>query len=326
MAAFNRIRASLRAAVLIGLAALVCLGDAQAQAPESAASLDEIVVSGERAGPGLWHIQGPNAEVWILGTVSPLPRDITWRSAQVEQILGHANLVLVSKPFEIGIIRELWLFITQRSLLIVPGGRSLRDVMAPDLYARFARLRALYSADPDKWSRYRPIIATAFLEQAALHQVGLSARLNVGNEVRALARKHDVRVEEIKIAGVGDFLEALKTMAPDTEHKCVGAALGTIETGLPRLVSRAAAWVTGDIARIQSLPESAEVDACLAALAGDTRAGDLLARIRGTWVAAIEEHLRRGEVTLAVVNMDLLLQPGGLLDRLRSDGYSVDAP
>lgn len=297
---------------------------AEPQEPE--ASIDEIVVNGERTGPGLWHIHGAKGETWVLGTVSPLPRGISWRSAQVEQILGGANLVLVSKPFEIGIIREMWLFITQRDLLMVPGGRSLRDVMSPDLYARFARLRSLYSSDPDKWSRYRPVIATAFLEQAALHQVGLSARLNVGNEVRTLARKHDVRVEEIKIAGVGDFLEALKTMSPDTEYKCVGAALGTIETGLPRLVSRAAAWVTGDIPRIRSLPESAEVDACLAALDGDTRAADLLARIRSTWVAAIEAHLRRGEVTLAVVNMDLLLQPGGLLERLRSDGYSVDAP
>jgi len=324
MSASVRFRALILVASCLVLASLARESRALQQEPEAA--IDEIVVNGERTGPGLWHIHAAKGETWILGTVSPLPRGITWRSAQVEQILGSANLVLVSKPFEIGIIRELWLFITQRDLLMVPGGRTLRDVMSPDLYARFARLRSLYSADPDKWSRYRPIIATAFLEQAALHQVGLSARLNVGNEVRALARKHDVRVEEIKIGGVGDFLGALKTMSPNTENTCVGAALGTIETGLPRLVSRAAAWVTGDIPRIQSLPESAEVDACLAALDGDTRAADLLARIRSTWVAAIEEHLRRGEVTLAVVNMDLLLQPGGLLEHLRNDGYSVDAP
>jgi len=324
MGEFLRTRAWILTTSFVALAAFAGLSRAAQQ--EADAPIDEIVVSGERSGPGLWHVHGLQGESWILGTVSPLPREITWRSAQVEQILGGAQLVLVSKPFEIGIIRELWLFITQRDLLMVTGGRSLRDVMAPDLYARFARLRSLYSPDPDKWSRYRPIIATAFLEQAALHQVGLSARLNVGNEVRALARKHDVRIEEIKIAGVGDFLGALKTMSPDTENKCVAAALGTIETGLPRLVSRAAAWVTGDIARIQSLPESAEVDACLAALGGDTRAADLLARIRNTWVAAIEDHLRRGEVSLAVVNMDLLLQPGGLLDRLRSDGYGIDAP
>jgi hypothetical protein len=160
----------------------------------------------------------------------------------------------------------LWLFITQRDLLMVPGGRTLKDVMAPDLYNRFETLRARYNSDPDKWARYRPIIATAFLEQAALRQVGLSAHLDIGNEVRALARKHDVRIEELKIAGVRDFLDALKAMPPATENTCVVAALATIETGLPRLVARAQAWVTGDLERIESLPESAEVEACLASL------------------------------------------------------------
>jgi uncharacterized protein YbaP (TraB family) len=288
--------------------------------------LDEIVVTGEKAGPGLWHVHGSKGEAWILGTVSPLPRDITWRSRQVEQILGGANVVLVSKPLDIGIFRILWLFVTQRSLLLVPGGKTVKDVMPPDLYARFVLLRSRYSAEPDEWSRYRPIIATAFLERAALHQVGLSARLDIGSEVRALARKHDVRIEELKVAGVRDVLDVLKTMPPVTENTCVSAALATIETGLPRLVARAQAWVTGDIDKIQSLPQGAEVDACIAALNAYAGAADLLAQIRGTWLDTLRSHIDRGDVALAVVNMDLLLQPGGLLEELRTAGFTVDAP
>ncbi len=288
--------------------------------------IDELVVTGERTGPGLWHVRGSAGEAWIMGTVSPLPKDITWRSRQLEQILTGTRVVLVAKPFEIGILRALWLFITQRDLLMVPGGRKLKDVMPPDLYDRFEVLRARYNSDPDKWGRYRPIIATAFLEQAALRQVGLSARLDIGNEVRALARKHDVQIEELKIAGVRDFLDALKGMPPATENACVVAALATIETGLPRLVARARAWVTGDLERIESLPESAEVEACLASRRGDARAGDLLALIRRTWLERLDAHLRAGGVTVAVVNMDLLLERGGLLAALRERGYSVDAP
>ncbi len=163
---------------------------AAAVSPE--APIGELVVTGERTGPGLWHVRGAAGEAWIMGTVSPLPKDITWRSRQLEQILAGTKVVLVGKPFEIGILRALWLFITQRDLLMVPAGRTLKDVMPSDHYARFEALRAHYSNDPDKWAHYRPIIATAFLEQAALKQVGLSARLDIGNEVRALARKHDV--------------------------------------------------------------------------------------------------------------------------------------
>jgi hypothetical protein len=55
-------------------------------------------------------------------------------------------------------------------------------------------------------------------------------------------------------------------------------------------------------------------------------AADLIARMRRTWLAAIDESLQRGGQTLAVVNMDMLLEPGGLLDELRAKGYEVDAP
>jgi uncharacterized protein YbaP (TraB family) len=323
MVVIQFMRRVLAVTMLVAVAATVRAEQAAGGAPPG---LDELIVTGERTGPGLWHVHGSKGQAWILGTVSPLPRDVTWRSRQVEQILADANVVLVSKPLDIGIFRVLWLFITQRSLLLVHDGKTVQDVMPPALYARFARLRSRYSNEPDKWSRYRPIIATAFLEREALHQVGLSARLDIGSEVRELARKHDVRIEELKVAGVRDFLDALKTMPPETENTCVAGALATIETGLPRLVARAQAWVSGDVDKIQSLPQPPEVDACIAALSAYSGTADLLAQIRGMWLDALRTHIERGDVALAVINMDLLLQPGGLLEELRTAGFTVDAP
>ena len=122
--------------------------------------------------------------------MSPLPKGITWRSTQFEGLMATTNQVIVPKPFELGIARVLWLLITERSLLMVPGGRRLKDVMPPELHARYAAQRAKYTDDPDKWERYRPLIAAAFLQQAAFHSVGLSTRLDLGAAVRVLAKKH----------------------------------------------------------------------------------------------------------------------------------------
>lgn len=288
--------------------------------------LDELVVTGERTGPGMWHVHRGSAHLWILGSLSPLPKGITWRSTQVEQVLATANQVLVPKPLEIGIVRILWLLVTERSVIMVHGGKRLKDVLPPDLHARFAAQRARFTGDADKWERYRPIVAAAFLQQAAFHQVGLSARLDLGAAVRALAKKHDVRVEEVKIAGVGDVLETLKTMAPATENTCVRASLATVESGLPRLIERARAWATGNVELIENSPEPADVDACLAALDSGAASGDLIARIRETWLSSLVKYLQSGGVTLAVVNMDLLLSHGGLLEALRGRGYEVDSP
>jgi uncharacterized protein YbaP (TraB family) len=298
----------------------------QAAATEPALKVEEIVVTGERAGPGLWHVHKGSAQLWIFAGISPLPKDMTWRSKQLETILDSTNQVLVAKPFEIGVARALWLLVTQRELLMAGRKKKLKDVMPAELHQRFAAQRAKFTKDPDKWEKYRPIIAAAFLEEDALHAVGLSTRLDLTDEVRTLARKHHVRIEEFKIAGLHDVLDALKTLPPQTEQKCVAASLATIETGMPRLIERAQAWATGDVQRIQSLPESAEVASCRAAVTVDPGAGDLLALLRQTWLENMERHLQAGGVTLAVVSMDMLIETGGFLDELRAHGYTIDAP
>jgi uncharacterized protein YbaP (TraB family) len=316
-------------ASLIGASLMACAPGGvsiAAAADEPSAKLEEIVVSGERAGPGLWHVYKGSAQLWIFGTVTPLPKDMTWRSKQLETILDGTDQVLVAKPFEIGVARALWLLVTQRDLLMAGHGKKLKDVMPADLHERFAAQRAKFTKDADKWEKFRPIIAAAFLEEDALHAVGLSTRLDLTDEVRSLARKHHVRIEEFKIAGLHDVLDALKTLPPQTEEKCVAASLATIETGLPRLIDRAQAWTTGDVQRIQSLPESAEVAACRTAITVDPGAGDLLALLRQTWLENMERHLQSGGVTLAVVSMDMLIETGGFLDELRAHGYTIDAP
>lgn len=288
--------------------------------------MDDLVVTGEHTGPGMWHVHRGDGHVWILGSMSPLPKGITWRSKQLEEVLQTTTAVVVPKPIDIGIARVLWLLLTERSLLMVGGGRRLKDVMPPELHARFAAQRAKYTDDAEKWERFRPIIAAAFLQQAAFHQVGLSTRLDLGAAVRILAKKHGVRVEELKIAGVHDVLDALKDMPAATENACVDASLVTVEKDLPRLVERAQAWAGGNIERLQSLREPVEVDACRAALDAGSGASDVIAQVRRTWLDSVDQHLQGGGVTVAVVNIDLLWEKGGLLDELRAQGYAIDAP
>jgi len=309
-----------------GMLLVAALWSHSSRADEPPPSLDEIIVTGERAGPGLWHVQRGAAQLWIFGTLSPLPKDMTWRSQQLEGVLDHTDQLLVAKPLEVGVARAVWLMLTQRELFMLGHGRKLKDALPADLYARFAAQRAKFAKDPDKWEKYRPIIAAAFLEEDALHEVGLSTRLDLAEEVRKLARKHRVRIEEFKVAGLHDVLDALKTLPPATENKCVAASLATIESGLPRLIDRARAWTTGDIERIQGQPEAQEVAACREAVTVDPGAGDLLALLRKTWLDNMERHLQNGGVTLAVVNTDMLIETGGFLDDLRARGYTVEAP
>jgi uncharacterized protein YbaP (TraB family) len=299
---------------------------AAAAAEPAPQALDEITVTAERAGPGMWHIHRGDASVWILGSISPLPRDITWRSKQVESVLERTSQVLVQKPIEISIPRILWMMVFDRKQFIIGGGKKLKDVLPAELHARFAAERGKVSDDASEWEKYRPIVAGLFLQRAAFHKVNLSMRLDLGAALRDLAKKHGVRVEEVKVAGVSDMLDALKTMPAATERTCFEASLSTVETGLPRLVDRAQAWANGNVERIENTPDLKEVDACRNALDAGKGAYDAISRVRETWLSNIEKYLRSAGTTIAVVNLDLLLERGGLLDQLRAKGYEIDAP
>ena len=315
------------AGLIAALLAAGVLSIARAADPAPAADeIEDIVVNAERTGPGLWHVQHGDAQLWILGSMSPLPKGITWRSKQVEDILGRTSQVLVQKPLDIGVARIVWLLLTEHNLFLLHGGKRLKDVIPADLHARFAAQRAKYTDDPNKWERFRPLIAAAFLQQAAFHQMGLSTRVDMGASMRNLAKNHGVRVEEVKIAGVSDVLEALKTMPPATENACVAASLVTVESDLPRLLERAQAWANGNIERIQELRGPAEVDTCRAALDAGSGPADVIARMRAAWLGEFDKYLQGRETTIAVVNFDMLLEHGGLLDELRAKGYKIDAP
>ena len=77
--------------------------------------------------------------------------------------------------------------------------------------------------------------------------------------------------------------------------------------------------------RVQTLLSAAGLQAEAIGLSS-LGAAELIARMRRTWLGAFEKHLRAGGVTVAVVNIDMLLEHGGLLDELRAKGYVVDPP
>ncbi len=293
--------------------------------PRAVRGADEIVVSAARLGPRLWHVRHESAELWILGTLSPLPVGATWRAGEVERLLGSTDVLLIAKPLEISLPRVLWILFAQRDLVILKGGRKLDDVLSPALHARFAAQRAKYGLPKDKWEHYRPIVAGALLEDAAMQKNGLSERLDVSLAVRRLARQRHVRIDEVKVPGAPDLLGALKNISPEAESGCVAAILDTVESGLPQLAERADAWSSGDLERMQALPPST-VASCEASLGAAEGAGPVLAQIRRRWLDALEAQLRGSARTLAVLDVDLLLGPNGLLDALRAAGFAVEAP
>jgi hypothetical protein len=61
-------------------------------------ALEEVLVTGQQPGPGLWRVTRPGDPhghvLWILGNHSPLPKNMTWRSTELAAVLAASQAVL----------------------------------------------------------------------------------------------------------------------------------------------------------------------------------------------------------------------------------------
>jgi hypothetical protein len=109
---------------------------------------EEVIVEGKHEGPRMWRIAKGDHVLWVLGTISPLPRKMTWQSDSVATVLQETQEVLPAWP-SIGVganpFTALRLYFTWRKIQKSPDHMKLQEQLPPDLYARFSALKARYA-------------------------------------------------------------------------------------------------------------------------------------------------------------------------------------
>lgn len=309
-------------------------------APEEPAIVDHetLVVSGALPGPGLWKVRKDGRTLYVLATLSPLPRRMQWESAGVESVVARAGRVLLPPSFtldaDVGVFRGLMLVPSLLKARRNPDGRRLGEVVPADLYARWTPLRQRYIGNDRGVERWRPIFAAQELYEAAMRRSGLSVDHVVEKEVRRMARRHDVPVRAVNVkVDVADPKAAIRefqsTALADTE--CFARTLDRIEGDLEAMRRRANAWATGDVATLRTRHGESHYAACIRAVTGSDLArrlgaADLHERVEATWLAAADEALAQDEVSLALLPLGLVVRADGYLARLRERGYAIEEP
>lgn len=308
-----------------------------AQAPD-AASLDTIVVTGEQPGPGLWKVSKGEHVMWVLGTVSPLPRRFEWRTAEVERRIGESRQVLtapqVKMEADTGFFGRLALLPALIGIRDNPADAKLADVLPPELYAKWSVLKQRYIGRSGKVEQWRPIFAARELYVAAIESAGLAEKPVVTDAVRKAAKKAGVPLTpvrlDIDIEEPKAMLKEFKKTALD-DQACFRATLERVETDLARMGERANAWATGDLAALRSLPHVDEQGPCREAilklsLAREHGLDDIEGRLRTAWIGAATRALEQDTSSFAVLPMRLVVDADGYLAVLRDRGFTVEAP
>src|SRR2546429_8331625 len=142
--------------------------DAGAPAPET-----EIVVEGRHEGPRMWRVRKGDHTLWILGTISPLPKKMVWQPDAVQEVLRNTQEVVPAWPtYAIGAnpLTALRVYIEWRRLQKPPDHMPLRQALPPPLYARVAALKARFDPKDSKLEQMRSEEHTSEL-QSRLHLV-----------------------------------------------------------------------------------------------------------------------------------------------------------
>ena len=329
------------AALLFGI--FFAAGMASAQTATSAPSLppirdlEPLVVSGIQPGPGLWKVRKGDHTLWVLGTVSPLPRRMEWESREVEQAIAQSQELIeppaVRIDTKLGFFGTLALAPKAFSARKNPDGQTLQQVVPPEMYARWLVLKRKYMGRDAGVENYRPILAAMELYKEAIEDVGLKQGGVVWPVVEKLAKRHKVpRTETMVTVMIEDPKVALKEFrgARLADLDCFGKTLDRLESDLGTMRERANAWAVGDLESLKALPYTDQNEACLRAAAESDvlrrRTGDIEGQVAARWLGAAEAALAKNQTTFSVLPMRELTRPDGFLARLKAKGYAVEEP
>ncbi len=331
---------------VITVAALAFTAGAQGVGPATAPDAPKMleletvtVVAGVQTGPSLWKVSKGEHLLWILGTVAPVPKRMEWVSPQADAALASAQELIGAPGFaaNMGVgsmFKAAFAMPTIMKARRNPGDKTLREVLPADLYARWLPLKALYLGDDDAVEKWRPIFAAGELYQAALKRTGLEFGNGTDKRIDDLADKYKLkRTPTVIRTEIKDPKGLAKSFArADVDDvACFRSLLDRLEVDVASAAEMANAWAVGDIPELARLSRRVSVTPCYEAMARTEAMRSLGAdnakeRSRVLWLQAVDAALGNNPVTFATLPVSELLEPDGLLTRLQSKGYVIEAP
>ena len=303
---------------------------APADAAQSEAT-QEVEVTGERAGPRLWRVTKGDHVLWLLGTLDPLPRKMTWKSREVESVLGEVQEVIPTNPaVSVHANPFTWvrLYFQWRGVQVLDKNAQLKDVLPPMLYGRVTSLVARYDTGDHRIVRLKPIFAALRLYRQALDFAHLAPGNQAQDTVLKLARsrKVPIRQAKLRIEEPRDLVTQLGQIPHDAQVSCLEAVIERLETGLEPMKEEARAWALGDVAALRQLMVPKAIDVCTAAVSSSAQTRQLIDTANADWNREVELALTNNRSTLALKPIHDLLGARGVLAMFKAEGYTVEGP
>jgi len=322
-------------------AMLALVGVAAAEDAPGASDTREMAaveVAGMQPGPSLWRVSHGENELWILGTVSPVPKKMQWDGSDVAQVIRESQQVLqppgVAISADIGFFGQLALIPKLLGARKNPGKETLSEVLPAQVYARWQVLGDRYFGSTRSLEKRRPIFVAQKLLEEAIDDSGLRSDNQVIDLVYRTAKRSKIEMTmpriDVKVVDMKAMLTEFGTTSLD-DVACLDQTMTHVEKDLPLMRELANAWAVGNIEVLRATALTESFDTCISSLFEAPKLAkygfeNLRERIRTSWLDAAEGALKANKSTFAYLPMAQLLKPDGLVADLGKRGYTVEAP
>jgi uncharacterized protein YbaP (TraB family) len=279
--------------------------------------VEELVVVGRDSGPAWWRVSDADSTVFVLGVPSVAPKGLAWDRGVFERRLAGANeLIMPFNSVSIGVLSAPGAAFNYMRL---KSKTPIEDRLDGALKARFVAAREKVGKPPKRYGTNNALVAALILTQDYRDSARLTAA-DPGKTIGRLAKAKGVKVEA-KSYNLGPIMGAALRTPKAAQRECLDDVLQEIEAGTGAVKAAAEAWAVGDVPA--ALGGERSYERCLAAASGALK---IDATLKADQAEAIAQALKKPGHAIALVQLRPLLSQGGVLDRLRAQGYQIKTP
>jgi uncharacterized protein YbaP (TraB family) len=290
----------------------------------SESTTETLVVNANARGPAVWKLRRGGGEVWILGTIGPMPEGLEWNRDSLKPFIAGARQLLLPPAPDVNMVDAAWFYVWHGDLLRQPRGQTLEASLPEPLRARFATVRSLVGKDADRYATDIPLVAAMRLQRDFLSSRALS-RSEPRETVERMARRAGVRISRMGEFDLMPTVRAVLALPHERQRPCLEQAVDDTQRQARDAAAAADAWADGDIARVKQHYAETRLLECVARTS--QQAGAVEALSVDLMVKGLDAALKAPGKSIAVISIGPLLRKDGVLDRLIALGVTVeDAP
>lgn len=286
------------------------------------ADIETVVVHAPVRGPAMWRVSKGDAEIWLVGTLGPLPEGLDWNDSLIAEKITGAKKLYLEAEASTGIVSVSWFMLTHWGIFSMPSGQKMQDVLAPDVRARFVQALGVIGEKPDSYEKTKPQVAAWKIEAAFLKKRKFTTGGGLEERLSRLARTAGVKTQRMGSYDVIPVLKEYLDLPPAQGQACLKAALNDMDNWDKHAVAAAQGWTVGDVDAVRAHYADSELEVCLAS--HNAHFDKLEQRAVKDAMSAVEAALATPGKSVMLISIGDLLRQQGVAAALVARGYHIE--